>query len=240
MLKVCLALVTVASVVVSSAWAGASLAWIGTPPGSDLQQRVEAIARAHHVTVVDAAELPPLLVDALVATEDERFWRHHGVDGSAVGRALLYDAVNGCACQGGSTITEQLVKNVYLGGSDLGVNKAEDMALALKVEARFSKQQILADYLTVVPFGNGLWGADTAACAYFGRHLPQLDLSQDALLAGMPRAPGAYDPRYHLSAAKARRDVVLAAMTAESYATPTQARAAAVAPVVQGPGNGCA
>lgn len=231
LLKVGLAVVTVAAVAVATAWAGVSLAWVGTPPGTDLQQRVAAIARAHHERVLPTSELPPLLVDALVATEDERFWQHPGVDGIALGRALLDDAVSGCACEGGSTITEQLVKIVYLHGSDAGAGKAEDMTLALKVEAHYSKRQILADYFTVVTFGYGLWGAEAAACAYFGRTLPQLDVGQAALLAGMPRAPALYDPRRHPTAAQARRDAVLSAMVSEGYITQAKATAASAAPL---------
>src|SRR5664280_3854825 len=107
---------------------------------------------------------------------------------------MLYDVGHLCACQGGSTITQQLVKYVYLDGSDSGLNKLTDMALAAKVEIHTSKQQILADYLSVIATGYGRYGMASAACADFHRPLAELDLGQLALLAGLPQAPSAYDP----------------------------------------------
>jgi penicillin-binding protein 1A len=132
------------------------------------------------------------------------------------------------------------VKDVYLNGSDGGVAKLVDIALAFKVELQFSKQQILADYLSEVPAGYGIYGMPAAACADFARPLAALDLGQIAELAGMPQAPSAYDPRFHPMAAAARREVVLASMVSEGYVTPQQAAAAAAEPVVAYPlGGGC-
>jgi membrane peptidoglycan carboxypeptidase len=210
---------------------GGTGVWADTSGGTDIQQRVARLAADHHVRVVSTSELSTTLVDALVATEDERFWEHHGVDVIGMTRALAYDATHACACQGGSTITQQLVKLVYLNGTNGGWNKVKGVALAFKVEILISKRQILADYFSIVPFGYGLYGADAAACAYYGRHLGELDAAQDALLAGMPQAPAAYDPRAHPGAAKARRDVVLGAMVGHGYITSGAAAAAAGAPV---------
>jgi membrane peptidoglycan carboxypeptidase len=217
---------------------GGTGVWADTSPGTDIQQRVARIAADHHVRLLDTSELPATLVDALVATEDERFWQDHGIDVIGMTRALAYDASHACACQGGSTITQQLVKQVYLGGTNWGWNKVRGIATAFKVEMLISKRQILADYFSIVPFGYGLYGADAAACAYFGRHIDELDLAQDAVLAGMPQAPAAYDPRAHPGATRARREVVLRAMAGDGYITPGQARAAAAAPVIQTP-TGC-
>jgi penicillin-binding protein 1A len=228
LLKVGVALVLFALLGVGGVWAD-------TSPGTDIQQRVARLAAEHHVRVLEPAELPSTLMNALVATEDERFWQHHGIDVIGMTRALAYDATHDCACQGGSTITQQLVKVVYLNGTNWGWNKAKGIALAFKVEMLISKHQILADYFSIVAFGYGLYGADAAACAYFGRHLSELDLAQDALLAGMPQAPTAYDPRHHPGPAKARRATVLATMVGDGYITPGQARAAAAAPVMGTP-----
>ena len=230
LLKVVVALVLVALVGVGGVWAD-------TSPGTDIQQRVARRAAEHHVRVLDPRELPTTLVNALVATEDERFWQHHGIDVIGMTRALAYDATHDCACQGGSTITQQLVKVVYLNGTSWGWNKAKGIALAFKIEMLISKHQILADYFSIVPFGYGLYGADAAACAYFGRHLGELDLAQDALLAGMPQAPGAYDPRHHPGLAKARRATVLTSMVGDGYITPGQARVAAASPVIEASGG---
>ena len=206
-----------------------------TSPGADIQQRVARMAADRHVRLLDPSELPAALVDALVATEDERFWQDHGVDVIGMTRALTYDATHACACEGGSTITQQLVKLVYLNGTNWGWNKIRGIALAFKVELLISKRQILADYFSIVTFGYGLYGADAAACAYFGSHLDRLDLAQDALLAGMPQAPAAYDPRVHPGATRARRSVVLRAMVDGGYITRSEARAAGAAPVITAP-----
>jgi penicillin-binding protein 1A len=154
-------------------------------------------------------------------------------------RAALYDVSHLCACQGGSTITQQLVKDLYLNGSDRGFSKLADMALALKVELQFSKAVILADYLSEVPTGYGLHGVAQAACAYFGRPLAALDLGEVALLAGMPQAPSAYDPRFHPHAAAVRRAEVLDAMLSEGYITAAQATAAGREPVTSAAGTAC-
>ena len=156
--------------------AGSLLLWVATPSGDDLGTRVASLAALHGSSVLLPAEVPPLLAKAVVATEDERFYAHHGIDVIGLGRAVLFDVSHLCACQGGSTITQQLVKDVYLGGSDSGLNKLADMALALKVELRTSKPQILADYLSVVLTGYGRYGMAGAACADFHRPLAKLDL----------------------------------------------------------------
>jgi len=209
--------------------------WILTPSVNDLQSRVDAVAALHGTSVLRPADIPPLLAQAIVATEDERFYQHHGIDVIGLGRAFMFDVTHVCGCQGGSTITQQLVKDLYLNGTDGGTTKLVDMVLAFKVELGHSKQTILADYLSEVLAGYGVYGMPAAACADFGRPLASLDLGQIAVLAGMPQAPSAYDPRYHPSAAATRREEVLAAMLSEGYITPRQAAAAATEPVVGQP-----
>jgi membrane peptidoglycan carboxypeptidase len=220
--------------------AGSLLLWVGTPSGDDLGTRVASLASLHGSSVLLPGEIPPLLAEAIVATEDERFYAHHGIDVIGLGRAVVYDVSHLCACQGGSTITQQLVKEVYLGGSDSGLNKLVDMALALKVELRTSKPQILADYLSVVLTGYGRYGVAGAACADFHRPLADLDLGQLALLAGLPQAPSAYDPLLHPAAALARWGEVLDAMISEGDITPAQAAAATTeAPTLPSQPGGC-
>ncbi len=220
--------------------AGVVLLWVVTPSVDDLETRVAQLASLHQSSVLRPGEFPPLLAEAVVATEDERFYQHHGIDVEGLGRALLYDVSHLCACQGCSTITQQLVKDVYLGGSDGGIDKLADMALALKVELRFTKQEILADYLSIVATGYGRHGMANAACADFHRSLAELDLGQLALLAGLPQAPSAYDPLLHPGEATDRRQQVLAAMMAEGYITPAQAAAAATeAPTLPMKPGGC-
>jgi len=167
----------------------AATLWAWTPSGDDVQARVEAIARARGTTVLRPDEVPSQLADAVIAIEDERFYQHHGIDSLGLGRAILYDVTNACLCQGGSTITQQLVKDVYLGGSDRGYNKLEGMVLALKVERILDKRQILALYLSEITTGFGRYGVGAAACAYFHSPLEHLTLGQYAVLAGVTQAP---------------------------------------------------
>lgn len=212
---------------------GAATLWIWAPDVTDVQQRVQAVTRAYGVPLLSPDEVPQTLAIAVVATEDERFYSHHGVDSIGLARAVLYDVTNVCLCQGGSTITQQLVKDLYLSGSDRGYNKLEDLAMALKVERVLSKRQIMADYLSEIPTGFGRYGVTAAACAYFRAPLSGLTLGQYALLAGVTQAPSIYDPTVNPEAALVRRSQVLAAMLADHYITAAQARAAQAEPVLK-------
>jgi len=219
----------------------AATLWIWTPDAADVQSRVRAVTDSYGAPLLGEDEVPAQLAEAVVATEDERFYSHHGVDSIGLGRAVLYDVTNLCLCQGGSTITEQLVKDVYLGGSDRGYNKLQDLALALKVERVLTKRQIMADYLSEITTGFGRYGVTAAACAYFRAPLQGLTLGQYALLAGVTQAPSIYDPTVNPDAAQQRRSQVLAAMVADHYVTSAQAQAANAEPVLdRGPGRpGC-
>jgi len=215
--------------------------WVTTPDVSDIQQRVQDLTAHYGVPLLAENEVPPQLAEAVVATEDERFYQHHGIDSIGLGRALLYDFVNVCLCQGGSTVSEQLVKDVYLGGSDLGRNKLSDMVLALKAERVLTKPQIMADYLSEITTGFGIYGVTAAACAYFRAPLHGLTLGQYALLAGVTQAPSRYDPTVNPGAARQRRSEVLAQMVADHYVTVADAQSADAEPVLaRGPDRpGC-
>jgi membrane peptidoglycan carboxypeptidase len=162
--------------------------WVSTPPGDDIQQRVLEATRAHGVVLLSEEEVPPLLAQAVVATEDERFYAHHGIDTIGLGRAVLYDATHACLCQGGSTITEQLVKDIYLNGTNEGYNKIVDIVMALKVERVIGKKRIMADYLSEITTGLNRYGVSSAACTYFHRPLDNLTVGQYALLAGVTQS----------------------------------------------------
>jgi len=206
--------------------------WVSTPSADDVQQRVLAATRSHGTVLLAESEVPPLLAQAVVATEDERFYSHHGIDSIGLGRAFLYDATHQCLCQGGSTITEQLVKDVYLNGTNEGYNKFIDVVVALKVEQRIGKSRIMADYLSEITTGYNRYGVSAAACAYFHKPLSNLSIGQYALLAGVTQAPSLYDPTIDPALAAARRASVLAAMVSHNIITPDQAAAAAAEPVV--------
>jgi penicillin-binding protein 1A len=206
--------------------------WVWTPSGQDVQQRVKSSTDHHGVILLEPDQVPGLLAEAVVATEDERFYLHHGIDSIGLGRALLYDATNACFCEGGSTITEQLVKDIYLNGSDRGYNKIEDMVLALKVERVLSKSEIMADYLSEIATGQNRYGVSAAACSYFDSPLSSLSLGEYALLAGVTQAPSIYDPTVNPDAAQIRRGEVLASMLADHLITGAQAAEASSEPVL--------
>jgi penicillin-binding protein 1A len=210
--------------------------WVSTPSAGDVQQRVRAATDSHGVVLLSEDQIPPVLAQAVVATEDERFYSHHGIDTIGLGRAFLYDVTHFCPCEGGSTITEQLVKDVYLNGNDEGYDKLVDTIMALKVERVISKKRIMADYLSEITTGFGRYGVSAAACAYFHAPLGSLTLGQYALLAGVTQAPSLYDPTVNPTLAGQRRAAVLSAMVSEKFITAAQAASAAAEPVlVPGP-----
>jgi penicillin-binding protein 1A len=182
---------------------------------------------------VKLKQVPQVLIDAVLSIEDRKFYEHHGVDMAGTIRALFKNVDAGAISQGGSTITQQLVKNVF------GVNrkrdikeKAREAILALKLEQQISKQQILEDYLNLVYLGNGAYGVQAAVERYFpGTPLSKLSLAQAALLAGVIQAPSDLDPIRHPGAAARRRSEVLDAMVANHKITPQAAHLAKYVPL---------
>ena len=176
-------------------------------------------------------DLPPHLVDAVLAIEDRRFFSHIGVDPRGLLRAMIFNLRAGSFQQGGSTITQQLAKNVFLTPERTLKRKIQELLLAFWLEARFSKEDILALYLNRVYFGNGAYGISQAAQSYFGRPVQNLTLSEAALLAGLLKAPSRYAPSRDPQAALARRQLVLQAMLAMEKITPAAANWAAAQPI---------
>ena len=217
---------------------GIGTLWVSTPSASDVQQRVKERTDRLGVVLLQEDQVPPLLAAAVVATEDEKFYSHHGIDSIGLGRAVLYDVTHLCLCEGGSTITEQLVKDVYLSGSTRGYNKVKELVLALKVEREIPKGQIMADYLSEITTGYGHYGVSAAACAYFHAPLGRLTIGQYALLAGVTQAPTIYDPTVNPGAASARRSHVLQTMLAHGLISRDQAAVAEAEPVLSA-GSGC-
>ncbi|MGH7862432.1 MAG: transglycosylase domain-containing protein [Candidatus Dormibacteraceae bacterium] len=207
------------------------VAWNLAPSVSDAQARVDKQARVEHVPTLMSGEVPPLLAEAVISIEDERFYQHHGLDVVGIARSLLYDVSRHCLCEGGSTIDQQLVKNVYLDGSDRGLNKLTDMILAVKLQTVLKKPTILADYLSIITTGPDRYGVAAAACAYYHTRLSRLTLAEDALVAGLTQDPALYDPLLHPAAAKARRREVLTAMVSEGYITRADANLASSQPI---------
>ena len=158
---------------------------------------------------VALARIPKVLQDAVVAIEDERFWEHKGVDAKALARALYANASEGKVVEGGSTITQQYVKNEVVGTDRNVRRKVQEAALAYQLEQRMPKDRILELYLNTIYFGNGAYGVEAAAQQYFGVGVEALTLGQSALLAGLIRAPNNTDPYEQPDVATARRKVVL-------------------------------
>jgi penicillin-binding protein 1A len=173
---------------------------------------------------------------ATVAIEDRRYWEHGGVDYVGIARAAWKDVTAGEAVQGGSTITQQLVRNLYTGGEKTFNRKLKEACLAIKLSRKWSKPRILDEYLNTVYYGNHAYGVEAAAQTYFSRHASELTLLQSALLAGLPQAPSVYDPIHNPSAARARRDEVLRALlatrdiTARQYETAVRSRSLQLKP----------
>ena len=201
-----------------------ALAWVAAPTPSDLAARVDRTVTAAGGSAVALSDVAPVMREAVVATEDERFYRHHGVDVVGVARAALYDVSHLTTAQGASTITEQLAKQLYLEGNDHSPwRKLESAAIALRIESSYTKVQILDDYLNTVYFGDGAVGVGAASRAFFGVAPSRLTLAQASLHAGLIQAPTAYDPYADPAAARARQASVLASMARNGFITYSEA-----------------
>ena len=173
--------------------------------------------------VVPLEQIPQVLRDAVIAVEDQRFYDHGGVDGRAIARALAQNARSGRVTQGGSTITQQLAKNALVGNDPTLERKLEEAGVAIQLERQFTKDEILEQYLNTVYFGNGAYGAQTAAERYFGVDVAEITLDQAALLAALLKAPATYDPYRHPNSARARRNLVLTLMQRQERVEPEAA-----------------
>jgi penicillin-binding protein 1A len=181
--------------------------------------------------VVPLSAMPQSLVDAVVSIEDERFWQHSGVDLRSMLRAAYANAQHGKVVEGGSTITQQYVKNELVGSEKTVNRKIHEAVVAWRLEHEYTKQHILELYLNTVYFGQGAYGVQAAAQTYFGESVGQLTLAQSAMLAGVLHAPATDDPFDHPAAALQRRSEVLNKMVSLGKVGPTDAAAAQAAPV---------
>jgi penicillin-binding protein 1A len=161
---------------------------------------------------VPLAHIPQALRDAVIATEDKRFYYHWGVDPIGIARATVQNYRRGRVVEGGSTITQQLTKVLFLTPDKSLERKVKEAVLALELERRYTKDRILEMYLNQVYFGHGAYGVEAAARTYFGKSVSELNVREAALVAGLPRAPSTYSPFEHGDAAKRRREVVLRRM----------------------------
>lgn len=178
-------------------------------------------------TNVPLKDIPKHLRDATVAIEDSRFYRHSGVDMKGIARAIWANVSGGKMSQGGSTITQQLARNVYLTRRKTVQRKVQEAVLAILLERHFSKDRILELYLNRVYYGSGAFGVQAASKVYFGKNVDQLDLSECAMIAGLTQKPSGYSPHEDREAAIGRRDRVLKYMQQQGYITAQERQEAA-------------
>ncbi|MGI9876920.1 penicillin-binding protein 1A [Vibrio chagasii] len=164
-------------------------------------------------------EIPRHLVEALIATEDSRFYEHPGIDPIGITRAAIVVAMSGSAKQGASTITQQLARNFFLSNEKKIMRKIKEIFIAIHIEQLLSKEEIMELYVNKIFLGHRSYGFGAAARVYFGKDLPDLTLSEIATLAGMPKAPSTMNPIYSIERATNRRNVVLRRMLDEKYIT---------------------
>ena len=181
-------------------------------------------------TIIPLRQVPKHVQDAVIAIEDQRFYEHDGVDVRAILRAIVTNAASGEIREGGSTITQQYVKNILIAPGETAPKtferKINEAALARQLEQKLSKEEILERYLNTVYFGEGAYGLEAAAKTYFGKPARKLELHEGAMLAGIIRLPEQYDPYKNMIAARARRDLVLDKMAQLDHITESAAAAA--------------
>jgi len=175
-------------------------------------------------------ELPPHLPQAFIAIEDRRFYAHSGIDPVGIARAMMRNLTSRGVAQGGSTLTQQLAKNLFLTQERTASRKAQEAILAFWLERNYSKDQILELYLNRVYFGAGAYGVEAAAQRYYNKSAREVSLAEAAVLAGLVQAPSRLAPNRNPEAAKARAELVLAAMAEQGLVTAAQIRSAHAAP----------
>ena len=181
--------------------------------------------------LVDTEEIAPIMRQAIVSVEDQRFFEHDGIDIRGVARALWADVRSQAIVEGGSTITQQFVKNAYIRNEQSLARKVREAALAWQLEQQWKKDRILTSYLNTIYFGNGAYGIQQAARAYFHKGAKYLELHEAALLAGLPADPALYDPVTHPRSAKERRRHVLGLMLDQEKITRSDYERANAAPL---------
>ncbi|KAF1303361.1 MULTISPECIES: PBP1A family penicillin-binding protein [Enterococcus] len=185
-------------------------------------------------TYIDLEQISPFIQDAVISTEDRNFYQHHGFDIKGIARAAVRTVINrNTSGGGGSTITQQLAKNAYLTLDQTFSRKAKELFLAIEIEKKYSKEDILAMYLNNSYFGNGVWGVQDAARKYFGVNANEVTLGEAATLVGMLKGPSIYNPIEYPENANKRRDTVLAVMKENEKITAAQEQEASAVDIAE-------
>ena len=188
-------------------------------------------SRIDHDHYVKLRDIPESMQQAIVAVEDTRFYSHHGFDIQGILRATLVNIQYGQIEEGASTITQQLVKNLFLSNEQSYGRKAEELLLALDLEANYSKDEILELYLNTIYYGSNFYGIGPAAEGYFAKKPSALQLPESAMLAGLPNAPSLYSPYVDFLMAKKRQFIVIDAMEHNGYIDKNTAASAKIKPI---------
>ena len=189
-------------------------------------------ARLNRTDYVPIGHISPDLKNAIVAIEDRRFYDHWGFDMTGMARATLVNVQHGRIEEGASTITQQLVKNLFLANEQTFTRKAQELLLALDIENAYSKDEILEMYLNVVYYGAGFYGINAAAEGYYGKPPAALNLPEASMLAGVPNAPSELSPFTNFIAAKKRQAIVLDTMTTQGLIDARTAEDAKMQPLI--------
>lgn len=188
-------------------------------------QPIKGLAEQNQINV-PLQEIAPSFTDAVIAVEDKNFYRHHGVDPVGIMRALIINIREGKVMAGGSTITQQTAKNLFLSNERTLTRKIKELFYAIQLERRYSKDEILNMYCNTIYFGQGAYGVEVAARTFFGKNARDLTLAEAALLAGLPQWPNRYNPYQNPDKAKERQLIVLNRMVEENKITAAQEEAA--------------
>lgn len=194
-------------------------------------KKVMDVAGDEYRKIVPVDQVPKKVQNAFLSVEDVRFWEHHGIDVKRVAGAVVANVQEGFGAEGGSTITQQLVKMSFLSPEKSIKRKVQEAYLALRVEKKYTKEEILEMYLNKVYFGEGAYGVATAADVYFGKSVKDLTVSEAALLAGLPQRPSGYNPFEHPELAETRRNTVLALMQKNEFISEKERKEAESIPV---------
>ena len=189
-------------------------------------------ARLNPSDYVPIGRISPDLKEAIVAIEDRRFYDHWGFDMTGMARATLVNIQHGHIEEGASTITQQLVKNLFLANEQTFTRKAQELLLALAIENAYTKDEILEMYMNVVYYGSGFYGVNAASKGYYGKAPAALDLPEASMLAGVPNAPSELSPFTNFIAAKKRQAIVLDAMEAQGLIDARTAEDAKMQPLI--------
>ncbi|MCD7034867.1 PBP1A family penicillin-binding protein [Metabacillus sp. GX 13764] len=173
--------------------------------------------------LVSINKIPKNVQNAFIAVEDQRFYEHHGIDVRSIARALFKDLIAGSKVEGGSTITQQIAKNVFLSGEKSVMRKTKEAVIAVSLENNYSKKRLLEIYLNQLYFGHGAYGIQAASHYFFSKDVTELTPSEAATLASLPKAPSGYSPILHPEKSKKRRDLVLSLMQEQGFISSEEA-----------------